>query len=183
MNQRIRNAQFLYKELPIRIGLLTTWFCPTPKPIRQFVSIYLRYLNGFRTATLPTTVWPKKKRLPTCCNYLFWIAPRFLPRLLGECKYGDNNKKTIALKKNMTWKKPHIDSLRPVFVFWPNITSCLHHAHRPKHFDEMSQACFLQAKKMTWVAFKPTVMSSKKCVTLLIWYNARRLSTTRQSGI
>ena len=61
MPQRIRNAQFLYKELPIRIAQRAIDLLTLPhglseaEPIREVASVYLQYLHRLQTSPLPTT--------------------------------------------------------------------------------------------------------------------------------
>jgi pyruvate dehydrogenase kinase 2/3/4 len=60
--QRLRNAQFLYKELPIRVAQRAVDLLTFPhglsqaEPIRQVAALYLQYLHMLQTAPMPTTV-------------------------------------------------------------------------------------------------------------------------------
>lgn len=60
--QRLRNAQFLHKELPIRIAQRAVDLLTLPHglnqstPIRNVAHIYLRYLNLFENFPSPTTM-------------------------------------------------------------------------------------------------------------------------------
>lgn len=60
-SQRLRNAQFLYKEMPVRIAQRAVDLLTLPHglseavPIRQVASIYLNYLRRFREFPIPTT--------------------------------------------------------------------------------------------------------------------------------
>ena len=59
--QRLRNAQFLHRELPIRIAQRAIDLLTLPhglnqsKPIRNVAHIYLRYLDLFETTPVPQT--------------------------------------------------------------------------------------------------------------------------------
>jgi len=59
--QRLRNAQFLHKELPIRIAQRAVDLLTLPnglsdvEPIRQIAQIYLLYLEKFQEFPVPTT--------------------------------------------------------------------------------------------------------------------------------
>jgi pyruvate dehydrogenase kinase 2/3/4 len=59
-SQRLRNAQFLHRELPIRIAQRAVDLMTLPHglnqtpPVRHIVSIYLSYLERFRISPVPT---------------------------------------------------------------------------------------------------------------------------------
>lgn len=59
--QRLRNAQFLHRELPIRIAQRAVDLMTLPHglsealPIRQVATVYLRYLEKFQETPVPTT--------------------------------------------------------------------------------------------------------------------------------
>ena len=59
--QRLRNAQFLHRELPIRIAQRAYDLLTLPHglsealPIRQVAHVYLRYLEKFQNFPVPTT--------------------------------------------------------------------------------------------------------------------------------
>lgn len=61
MEQRLRNAQFLHKELPIRIAQRAIDLLTLPNglsdvtPIRQIAHLYLLYLEKFQEFPVPTT--------------------------------------------------------------------------------------------------------------------------------
>ena len=61
LDQRLRNAQFLYKELQIRLAQRAVDLLTLPHglseatPIRQVASIYLGYLQRFRDLDVPRT--------------------------------------------------------------------------------------------------------------------------------
>jgi pyruvate dehydrogenase kinase 2/3/4 len=62
VGQRLRNAQFLYKELPVRIAQRAVDLLTLPHglseatPIRQVARIYLQFLRRFQEFPYPTTV-------------------------------------------------------------------------------------------------------------------------------
>lgn len=61
LEQRLRNAQFLHKELPIRIAQRAVDLLTLPQglsdvlPIRQIAHMYLQYLEKFQEFPVPTT--------------------------------------------------------------------------------------------------------------------------------